>query len=73
VASACFLLSAPSWATWAKRRQAAPRWACATPQRRESELEMGHGLMVLGAAAATWFLLTGPMASTGLMMFSASC
>jgi hypothetical protein len=39
--------------------KAAPRWALATPQYRESELESGHGLIVLVAAGTAWLLLAG--------------
>jgi hypothetical protein len=73
VAACCFLLCIPFWRAWAKQLQKFPLWATAQPEQRESRLEIGQGLTLLGAAGAAWFLFADayPISTARCSMFSA--
>jgi hypothetical protein len=62
IACGCFLACIPFWPNWASRLRGARRWAAARPEQVENELEIGQGLVVLGAFGSAWLLL----ASDGL-------
>ena len=39
IATACYVACTPFWGAWAARLRRLPRWAQATPERREADLE----------------------------------
>jgi hypothetical protein len=60
IAASCYLACAPFWKDWAKRLRRHPRWARASAQQVESELEIGQGLTLAGGAGAAWILVDAP-------------
>jgi hypothetical protein len=58
IATGCYLACTPFWGVWAARLRCLPRWAQATPEQRESDLEIGQGLTLAGAIGAAWALVS---------------
>lgn len=56
IATVCHLACTPFWGVWAARLRRLQRWAQATPEQREADLEIGQGLTLAGALGAAWAL-----------------